>query len=66
MRYFCFSYIQYYPSGGIDDCRLMTDDYIQAKIWLVATDTRLGSAYIYDTKTDERIYKEDLCVLTQS
>lgn len=66
MRYFCFSYMQYYPSGGMDDCNLQTDNYTEAKLWLVEQDTDYGSAYIYDTKTDKRIYKEDLCVLMQS
>lgn len=66
MRYFCFSYMQYYPSGGMDDCKLMTDNYTEARFWLVEQSTDYGSAYIYDTQDKERIYKEDLCVLTQS
>jgi hypothetical protein len=65
MRYFCFSYMQYYPCGGMDDW-LMTDNYTEAKLWLVEQSTDYGYAYIYDTQTGEKTYKEDLCVLTQS
>lgn len=56
-RYFVFCISEYYPSGGMNDCELKTNDLEQAKLklkWL--KEEGLGDERcIYDQNTDEII-----------
>lgn len=49
MRYYCFSYDEFYPSGGMGDCQLTTNDLEEARVWLSQSDWYRSQ--VWDTVT---------------
>jgi hypothetical protein len=46
-RYMCFEICEFYPSGGVSDCKESYDDLEDALTWLKNNNSD-DSAYIFD------------------
>lgn len=63
-RYMLFVYNRYYPAGGLDDCKLITDDYseIEKEVNRLKEEKYADVIQIYDIKEDclEELWLEDV------
>lgn len=50
-RYLVFCYSTYYPEGGMNDCKLKTDDEQDALVFAAAKAYDGGQVHILDTQT---------------
>mgnify|MGYP001243168234 CR=1 FL=1 len=53
-RYMLFVYNDYYPAGGMDDCKLITDDYseLEKEVNRIKKEKFFDVIQIYDIKED--------------
>lgn len=62
-RYLVFTYNQYYPSGGMEDCVLITDDYQaamqRAKEYVNETNIleQMDYVQVYDVVDNQTVYE---------
>lgn len=63
-RYMLFVYNHYYPAGGMDDCKLITDDYseLEKEVNRIKEEKFFDVIQIYDIKEDclEEIWLEEV------
>jgi len=63
-RYMLFVYNRYYPAGGLDDCKLITDDFseIEKEVNRLKEEKNVDVIQIYDIEKDclEEIWLEEV------
>lgn len=58
-RYLVFAYDEYYPSGGMEDCMLKTNDLLSAKAKARSLDG-YANVFVYDCVNDVEYYGIDI------
>lgn len=59
-RYLVFGFLEYYPGGGMEDCKLKTNEIETVKAFLKSWSVEVDdyeNVHVYDAEKDELIYK---------
>jgi len=55
-RYLLFTYSEYYPAGGMNDCDFKTNDFKEIEAYVNNSHNYIGDeCYVYDVKEDKVI-----------